>query len=444
MADLPFHDYEAEMAVLACLISDKECHIDVTHFLKPSHFFVSAATAAYAQFLKMTREQGEPPDYVAWQKKLSEQRVITDKDNILLQAVNAFPIEAPLPSSIKDHAFSIMQAYKRRKYKEYGDKISHSSTDLSADIDEVGQYAQTAVLDIEIETDIGTSVQPITDVLARVHNNVERARDGKIAYLFTGYTDYDRLLDGIDIETYAIIAARPSMGKSSLMVGIILNMAMAGKKVLVFSLEMSAEIVVLRLLSYLAKVPVSDIRKGRMTPEQWQAYDEAKKTLAGLKIFVDDTPGTTPAQMRTKMRKQLLSDGLDIAMIDYLQLMESGTPARNIEQETSQISKATKATNKLLGVPIIALAQLSRGVEGRGDKRPTLSDLRGSGAIEQDADTVTFIYRDAYYNPDTTERLNIAELIIAKNRNGPTGVVDLYWHGQLMAFRDLQRQAINL
>ena len=200
----------------------------------------------------------------------------------------------------------------------------------------------------------------------------------------------------------------------------------------------------MRMLSAQASVDARNLRTGMLSKHDWTRLAEAIGTLAATNIFIDDTPSITPLQLRTKCRRLYAEHGLDLVMIDYLQLMQAERTSNNRVQEISEISRGLKALARELDVPVVAASQLSRAVENRQDKRPQLSDLRDSGSIEQDSDIVMFIYRDEYYNPETTERPNIAEINIAKHRNGPTGVIDLYWHGKLATFRNLQRQEIKL
>jgi replicative DNA helicase len=217
-----------------------------------------------------------------------------------------------------------------------------------------------------------------------------------------------------------------------------------GKRIAIFNLEMSGEQLVQRMIAMETRIDSQRLRRGSLQEEEWPIFYEAIGRLSETRIFIDDTPSITPSQLRTKCRRLYAEHGLDLIMIDYLQLMQVDRATNNRVQEISEISRALKGLARELDVPVLAAAQLSRAVEQRQDKRPMLSDLRDSGSIEQDADIVMFIYRDEYYHPDSTERPNIAEISIAKHRNGPTGVIDLYWHGQLATFRNLQRQEINL
>jgi replicative DNA helicase len=260
----------------------------------------------------------------------------------------------------------------------------------------------------------------------------------------TGFTDLDRLLGGLNKSDLIIIAARPGMGKTSLQNAMALTAATKhGKRIAMFNLEMSGEQLVQRMIAAETKIDSQRLRRGQLAEQEMPIFMEAVGRLSETKIFIDDTPSITPNQLRTKCRRLYAEHGLDLVMIDYLQLMQGERSTNNRVQEISEISRGLKGLARELNVPVLAASQLSRAVEQRAEKRPLLSDLRESGSIEQDADIVMFIYRDDYYN-DASERPNIAEINVAKHRNGPTGSIDLYWHGKLATFRNLQRQEINL
>jgi replicative DNA helicase len=261
----------------------------------------------------------------------------------------------------------------------------------------------------------------------------------------TSYTDLDRLLGGLNKSDLIIIAARPGMGKTALQLAI--GQAAArrySKRIAIFSLEMSAEQLVQRMIAAETRIDSQRLRRGDLEEHEWPIFYEAVGRLSETHIFIDDTPSISPLQLRTKCRRLYSEHGIDLIMVDYLQLMQADRTYGNRVQEISEISRGLKGLARELDVPLIANSQLSRAVELRTDKRPMLADLRDSGSIEQDADIVMFIYRDDYYSHDESERPNIAEINIAKHRNGPTAVVDLFWQGQLATFRNLQRQEIKL
>ena len=260
----------------------------------------------------------------------------------------------------------------------------------------------------------------------------------------SGFTDLDRKTNGFQSTDLILIAARPSMGKTAFSLNLVANAAIKGKaSVAVFSLEMSNEQLVDRMIAANAQVELSNIRNGSLKDEEWEKVTNAMGLLSSQKIYIDDTAGLNMVQLRTKCRRLKIEKGLDMIVIDYLQLMEGDSKIENRQQEISKISRSLKILAKELECPVIALSQLSRAPEQRSDHRPMLSDLRESGAIEQDADMVMFLYRDEVYDKDTMDK-NKAEVIIAKHRNGEIGTVDLTWLGQFQLFHNAPRHDMNL
>ena len=280
---------------------------------------------------------------------------------------------------------------------------------------------------------------PIKDVLIEAFNRLEElySRKGYLVGVPTGFADLDRKTAGLQPSDFILIAARPSMGKTSLALNMAQYAAIHEKiPVAIFSLEMSREQVVNRMLISEAMVDSQRIRTGRLEENDWSKISKVIGPLSSAPIYIDDTPGITVMEVRAKSRRLKLEKGLGLIIIDYLQLMQGRSRAESRQQEISEISLSIKMLAKELSVPVLTLSQLSRAPETRGDHRPILSDLRESGAIEQDADLVMFLYRDDYYNPETDKK-NIMEVIISKHRNGPTGVVELRWFGEYMKFASL-------
>jgi replicative DNA helicase len=288
---------------------------------------------------------------------------------------------------------------------------------------------------------------PVKEIASTYLERMEqlRERGDEFIGIPTGFVDLDRLLSGLNKSDLVIIAARPGMGKTALQNAIALNAARRyNKRVAMFNLEMSAEQLVQRMIAADTRIDSQRLRRGDLADGEWTVFMEALGRLSEMRIFIDDTPSITPMQLRTKCRRLHAELGIDLIMIDYLQLMQSERPSSNRVQEVSEITRELKGLARELDVPVVAAAQLSRAVEQRQVKKPMLSDLRESGSIEQDADVVMFIYRDDYYNTENSERPNIAEVNVAKHRNGPTGSIDLFWHGKLATFRNLHRQEIEL
>ncbi|MFL7790613.1 MAG: replicative DNA helicase, partial [Anaerolineae bacterium] len=294
---------------------------------------------------------------------------------------------------------------------------------------------------------ITRDLSPVQDVIRRYYDRIEYlyAHRGEPLGIPTGFTDIDRLLGGFQRSDLVIIAARPSVGKTSLCLSMARNAARFGQRVAIFSLEMSAEQIVQRIVSAETGIDTQRLRLGDLREDEWPLFVQATGKLADLPIFIDDTPSISVLQLRTKARRLHAEHGLDLILLDYLQLMSGDTHSENRVQEVSYISRSLKAVARELDVPVVAASQLSRAVEQRTDKHPMLADLRESGSLEQDADVVMFIYRDELYHPET-EQQNIADIMISKHRNGPTGVVQLFFRKRLAQFLDAEtrQQPVSL
>ena len=275
----------------------------------------------------------------------------------------------------------------------------------------------------------------ISEVLPDTYSRIQHIYDlkGGIDGVPTGFTDLDHLLTGLHGGELVIVGARPSMGKTSFGLNVLAQAANAGKTVAMFSLEMPNDQLAIRLLCAKAQVDMQAVRRGTIHDQDWVQLATNLGPLASSNIYLDDTSGISPAQVRSRCRRLMMERGLDMILVDYLQLMSSDGRAENRQNEVSEISRDLKGVAKELNVPLVALAQLSRAGAQRSDKRPILSDLRDSGAIEQDADVIMFLYRDDYYNPDT-EKKNVAEVIVAKQRNGPVGTIELTWQPKYTRF----------
>jgi replicative DNA helicase len=319
----------------------------------------------------------------------------------------------------------------------------HIEREGLSDTDDVASFlddAESQVFNV-LETRGGATLKPISDIVRSAFEQISAAYDSdeSVIGLSTGYRDLDALTHGFQKGDLVIIAARPGMGKTALVLNLAANTALRrGASVAVFSLEMPGEQLVSRMLAAEARINLEKLRSGRLSEDEWPKLTHVADQLSQAKLFVDDTPGITPGSIRAKCRRLKRREGLDLVIVDYLQLMSSGQREQSREQEISRISRSLKGLAKSLSVPVIALSQLNRGVESRTDKRPMLSDLRESGAIEQDADLIAFIYREDRYKEDIEEsKRGIAELIIGKHRNGPTGVVKLKWWGAWTRFDNL-------
>ncbi|MEG0766077.1 MAG: replicative DNA helicase, partial [Clostridia bacterium] len=300
-------------------------------------------------------------------------------------------------------------------------------------------HAEKAIFDIAMHKSGADSLVHIRDVLTATYGQIERLSllKGKMDGVPTGFIDLDHLLTGLHPGELVLVGARPSMGKTSFAMNVVQHAAVhAGKTVAVFSLEMPREQLAMRMLCSEAHVDMQIVRTGALHDEDWLRLSTVLGPMASANLYLDDTSGISPAQLRSRCRRLMIEQGLDLIMIDYLQLMNADNHSESRQVEVSEISRALKGIAQELKVPLIACAQLSRANAQRGDKRPILSDLRDSGSIEQDADIVMFLHREEYYDPDTEDK-NIAEIIISKQRNGPLGTIKLAWLGQYTQFANL-------
>lgn len=440
---LPPRNIEAEEAVLGSLLIDPDAILDVASFLKADAFSREKNAWIYQAILDL-HDAREAIDFLTLSDLLRNRSQLEQLggEAYLIGLINV------VPTSINAESYGriVEGAATRRRLIEAASKIADLAYQESEDISVVIDRAEQALFGVS-EKRTTSDLVPVKDIARSFMDRIQElhARGEDMIGIPTGFTDMDKLLGGLNKSDLLIVAARPGMGKTSLQLSIALNAGLRlSKRVAMFNLEMSGEQLLQRLIAAETRIDSQRLRRGKLYDNEWEVFYEAVGRLANTHIFIDDTPFTTPMQLRTKCRRLKAEYGLDLVMIDYLQLMQAERTSNNRVQEISEISRALKGLARELDVPVVAASQLSRAVESRQDKRPQLSDLRDSGSIEQDSDIVMFIYRDEYYNPETTDRPNIAEVSIAKHRNGPTGVVDLFWHGKLATFSNLQRQEVRL
>ncbi len=430
---------EAEQAVLGALLIDPDAILKVATFLRAQDFYRESHRWIYEALLAL-HERREPPDILTVQDELERQGHLEEIGGpaYLTELMNSTPT-----SLYVDHYARIVErtAILRRLIHAAG-QIAELAYQEANDVDEVVDRAEQIIFQIS-EHRSQRDLRPIGTVMRDVVDRIDflATHQGTIMGVPTGFTLLDRMLGGLQKSDLIILAGRPGMGKTSLALSIAQNAAKRhDARVAIFSLEMSAEQLVQRLLSVESAIDSYRLRLGQIHEEEWPILLEAANTLAHTRIFIDDTPGATVTEIRTKARRLYAEHGLDLILIDYMQLMSGGRAmgrGENRQQEISYISRSLKALARELNVPVVAISQLSRAVESRSDKRPMLSDLRESGSIEQDADVVLFVYREDYYDEET-DRQNIADIIVAKHRHGSTGTVSLYFRKELTQFRDLE------
>jgi len=436
---LPPQNLDAEMSLLGAVLIDEETLADISEHVKPHDFYDKRHGLVYEAMMRLY-ERHKPVDLLTLTEELKK------KNDIETIGGSAYLTEltnyVPTAAHAEAYAELVSQKAIRRRLIKAGAEISEMSFDEETSTEELLGQAEAqlfSVSDASLKNDLVSIESILTDSFDRMeelHRN-----KGQLRGVRTGYRDLDNMTAGLQRSDLIILAARPAMGKTTLVTNLAYNVATIAKQpVLFFSLEMSKEQLVDRMLADASGVDAWNIRTGNLSDDDFSKLSDAMGEMAEAPIFIDDTPGVSVLEMRTKARRAAHEQPLGLIIIDYLQLMQgSGKSDGNRVQEVSEISRGLKLIARELNVPVIALSQLSRSVETRSPQIPQLSDLRESGSIEQDADIVMFIYREAYYNPET-ERENITDLIIAKHRNGPTGKVELFFHPERLRFMSLDRK----
>ena len=435
---------EAEKAVLGSAFLSKTALQKICDELSPEHFY-SEANAKIFETLQELNDEDKPIDITIVTNKLSEKKILSQVGNVeyLSEIIDSVP-----SASNVEYYINIV------KEKMIGRKIIETATDIANDayasedsIYDVLENAEMKMLRIGNMRKT-SEFQRIQDVAYRAQENLEKLAEqgSEITGLATGFSEFDKLTAGLQPSQFIIIAARPAMGKTAFALNLATYAAThSNKSVAIFNLEMSAEQLANRILQSLGQIDGSKMRTGRLEHNDWKRLNEAISQLSDTNLFLDDTPGITIGEIRSKCRRLANSDkGLGLVVIDYLQLITGPSKsAGNRQQEVSDISRNLKTMALELGIPVIALAQLSRAVEQREDKRPIMSDLRESGSIEQDADIVSFLYRDDYYNKEARrdDNASISEFIIGKNRSGPTTTIELLFKKDTSTFVNFQRES---
>ncbi|HEN6180060.1 TPA: replicative DNA helicase [Streptococcus agalactiae] len=435
------HDIQAEQSVLGSIFIKPEKMIEVAEYLKPNDFYRPAHKILFKAMVSLA-DRGEAIDIVTIKSTLesTDELGMVGGISYIAEIVNAVPT-----SSHAEHYAKIVA--KKAQLRSIIDNLSDSignAYDEDMDIDEIIAKAERSLIEVS-QASNKSSFRPIHDVLLENHSKIEERSNNtsQITGIETGFYDFDKLITGLHEDQLIVLAARPAMGKTALALNIAQNVATkSNKAVAVFSLEMGAESLVERMLSAEGTIINHHIRTGNLTVNEWQRLIYAQGQLAEAPIFIDDTAGVKITDIRARARRlSQETDGLGLIVIDYLQLIQ-GSRSDNRQQEVSEISRQLKIIAKELKVPVIALSQLSRGVEQRNDKRPIMSDLRELGSIEQDADIVAFLYRDAYYQDkkEGQPENDITELIIRKNRHGNLGTVKLYFHKEYTKFSSVEEE----
>lgn len=431
------HSIEAEQSVLGSMLLDNEAVAAALEELEGQDFYLEAHKEIFETILDIY-DRGNPVDLVTVIEGLKQRGSLEAVGGSIY--VSDLSVSVPSTANVGYYIKIIEEKSILRKLIKASNEIIRDSYEASEDLDIIIDSAEKKIFDISQRKN-ARSFEQVKTILLETYNKIEELskNKGKIVGVETGFRDFDLRTSGLNASDFILVAARPSMGKSSFAVNIAQYAAVHNQvPVAIFSLEMSKDQLVQRMLSSEANVELQKIRSGDLDEGDWLRLVQAAEPLSNAPIFIDDTPAITAMEIRSKARRLKLEHGLGLIVIDYLQLMAGRGRYESRQQEVSEISRSLKALARELDVPVIALSQLSRAPEARQDHRPMLSDLRESGAIEQDADIVIFLYRDEYYNPET-EKKNIAEVIIAKQRNGPTGTVELVWLGPFTKFANYER-----
>lgn len=432
------HSIEAEQSVIGSMLMDKDAIVAASEILTGEDFYGRQYGIVFEAMVEL-HDEAKPVDTVTLQNRLKEKDVPPEVSS--LEFIKDILNIVPTSANVKYYANIVAEKALLRRLIKTNEEIANTCYVGREPVEDILAETEKKIFQIVQNRNVGDYV-PIRQVVADALRKIEIAshNKGAVTGIATGFADLDYRTAGMQPSDLILIAARPSMGKTAFALNIAEYVAFrSNQTVAIFSLEMSKEQLVNRLFSLESRVDAQRLRTGGLDDNDWERLIESAAVIGKSKLIIDDTPGISVPELRSKCRKYKLEHNLQMIMIDYLQLMSaSGRGSDSRQQEISEISRSLKALARELQVPVIALSQLSRAVEQRPDHRPMLSDLRESGAIEQDADVVMFIYRDDYYNKDT-EMKNIAEIIIAKQRNGPIGTVNLVWLPEYTKFANMER-----
>lgn len=438
MADrLPPQNIEAEQAVLGAIFLEPSALTLASEILIPEDFYRAAHQKIYNTMLKLS-DLGKAVDLITVTEDLAATNLLEDTGGV--SYLSELAASVPTAANIEYYAKIVEEKSLLRRLIRTATGIAQDSYSREDEVEALLGEAEKSILEVAQRKNAG-AFHNIKDVLVRTYDNIEvmHNRVGDITGIATGFRDLDKMTAGFQRNDLIIVGARPSVGKTAFALNIAQNVAVkTGENVAIFSLEMGAEQLVMRMLCAEGNIDAQRLRTGSLTDDDWGKLTMAMGSLSNAGIYIDDTPGVRISDIRSKCRRLAQEHGLGMILIDYLQLiLGSGRSGENRQQEVSEISRSLKQLARELKVPVIALSQLSRGVEQRQDKRPMMSDIRESGSIEQDADIVAFLYREDYYDKES-ENKNIIEIIIAKQRNGPVGSVQLAFVKEYNKFVNLE------
>lgn len=431
------NNIEAEQSVIGAMMMDRKAIIAASEILMAEDFYHNQYAVLFDSILELFN-QNQPVDFITLQNKLKEKDLPPEISS--LEYINDLVASVPTVANVRYYANIVKEKAMLRRLIKITETIQNECYAGNEKLETIFANTEKNIFQLLQSQDTGDFV-PIRQIVINALDRIEKASrmQGNVTGIATGFIDLDYRMSGLQPSDLILVAARPSMGKTAFVLNIAQYTAFhSDLATAIFSLEMSKEQLVNRLFSLESRVDAQMLRNGNLSDTEWEKLIEGAGTIGRSKLIIDDTPGISISELRSKCRKYKLEHDIQLVIIDYLQLMSGNSRTDSRQQEISEISRALKALARELHVPVIALSQLSRAVEQRPEHRPMLSDLRESGAIEQDADVVMFIYRDDYYNKDTDKK-NIAEIIIAKQRNGPIGTINLVWLPQYTKFANMQK-----
>lgn len=437
MDRVPPHNSEAEQSVIGAVFLEPQALITASEIVIADDFYHIAHQKIFQTMLNLS-DQGKAIDLVTVTEELSAKKELEDIGG--LSYITELASAVPTAANIAHYAKIVEEKAILRRLIRVASKIADDGYTREDEVEVLLAEAEKKMLEVSNRKNAG-DFKHVKDVLVQTFDNIEQlqSRDGDVTGIPTGFRDLDKMTAGFQRNDLIIVAARPSVGKTAFALNVAQSVAVkARENVAIFSLEMGADQLVMRMLCAEGNIDAQRLRTGALETEDWSKLTMAMGSLSNSGIYIDDSPGVRMTDIRAKCRRLAKESGLGMILIDYLQLiLGSGKPGENRQQEVSEISRSLKGLARELKVPVIALSQLSRGVEQRQDKRPMMSDLRESGSIEQDADIVAFLYRDDYYDKES-ESKDIIEIIIAKQRNGPTGTVSLAFRKEYNKFLNLE------
>ena len=426
---------EAEQCVLACILIDSRCITRILDKIRIEYFFNEINKSIYRIMVAMF-SSGYPIDVITVLEMAKKEKLFPT-DGEIKKYLSTIAELLPTTANLQSYAKIIEQKYFLRRLMSVAENIIENARDGYGDVENVIDVAEQNIFEIR-QGKASQGLIPISEVIIEAYDRIQRlSGDNKEDFIGipTGFTQLDKTILGLNKSDLILLAARPAMGKTAFALNIITNTAIkSGKSVAIFSLEMGRDQLVTRILSSIAKIKAISLKTGNLTADDWNKLAISAQELSRAKIYIDDTPNITVSEMKAKIRRMKI---IELVFVDYLQLMYSGKRSDNRVQEISDITRSLKIMAKELNIPVIAISQLSRSPDTRAEHQPKLSDLRDSGSIEQDADIVLFLYKESYYDK-TCENPNLAECIVAKNRHGELGTIDLVWDGQYTKFENLE------